>query len=175
MTSINLKITRNCRWRCSQRRGGKGKSRGGCECFFWLSSYWLDSRFLIVLFGSLSFEVDLSRIPLNESQLYTHMLNPGRGKLVFLVALMPCWGVSISDVESSTLTNAEEKDAIIEKFVSSCNIGFLIISAKWGLDNICLLLFLSEFEKLSQMRRRGWLPSGQHHQSERPSLHRHKW
>ncbi|KAF6738170.1 Multiple C2 and transmembrane domain-containing protein 2 [Oryzias melastigma] len=80
------------------------------------------------------FEVDLSRIPLNESQLYTHMLNPGRGKLVFLVALMPCWGVSISDVESSTLTNAEEKDAIIEKFsLRNCHkcvgeVGFLQVN-----------------------------------------------
>ncbi|XP_072241231.1 multiple C2 and transmembrane domain-containing protein 2 [Leuresthes tenuis] len=62
------------------------------------------------------FEVDLSRLPLNERQLYTHVLDPGKGRLVFLVTLRPCWGVSISDIESATLTNADERDAVIEKF-----------------------------------------------------------
>uniref|UniRef100_A0A8C7ZGE2 Multiple C2 domains, transmembrane 2a n=1 Tax=Oryzias sinensis TaxID=183150 RepID=A0A8C7ZGE2_9TELE len=80
------------------------------------------------------FEIDLSKLALNESQLYTHMLNPGKGKLVFLVILLPCWGVSISDVESSTLANPEEKDAIIEKFsLRNCHhcvgeVGFLQVN-----------------------------------------------
>ncbi|KAM8891283.1 multiple C2 and transmembrane domain-containing protein 2 isoform 2-T3 [Spinachia spinachia] len=62
------------------------------------------------------FEIDLLRLPLNERQLYTHMLNPGKGKLVFLVTLRPCWGVSISDPETAALEKPDEKQAILERF-----------------------------------------------------------
>ncbi|XP_068170218.1 multiple C2 and transmembrane domain-containing protein 2 isoform X2 [Antennarius striatus] len=62
------------------------------------------------------FEIDLSRLPLNESQLYTHVLNPGKGRLVFLATLRPCWGVSISDIETATLEKPVEKDEILQKF-----------------------------------------------------------
>ncbi|KAM9351988.1 LOW QUALITY PROTEIN: multiple C2 and transmembrane domain-containing protein 2 [Symphorus nematophorus] len=62
------------------------------------------------------FEIDLLRLPLNETQLYTHVLNPGKGRLVFLVTLRPCWGVSISDIETATLEKPEERDSIVEKF-----------------------------------------------------------
>ncbi|XP_022065728.2 multiple C2 and transmembrane domain-containing protein 2 isoform X1 [Acanthochromis polyacanthus] len=62
------------------------------------------------------FEIDLSRLPLNERQFYTHVLDPGKGRLVFLVTLRPCWGVSISDVETAPLTKSEERDSIVEKF-----------------------------------------------------------
>ncbi|XP_054475457.1 multiple C2 and transmembrane domain-containing protein 2 [Anoplopoma fimbria] len=61
------------------------------------------------------FEIDLLRLPLNERQLYTHVLNPGKGKLVFLVTLRPCWGVSISDIETAAWEKPEEKDAVLEK------------------------------------------------------------
>lgn len=62
------------------------------------------------------FEIDLSRLPLNERQLYTHVLNPGKGRLVFLVTLRPCWGVSISDIETAILEKPDERDAVLEKF-----------------------------------------------------------
>ncbi|XP_070764284.1 multiple C2 and transmembrane domain-containing protein 2 isoform X3 [Enoplosus armatus] len=62
------------------------------------------------------FEIDLSRLPLNERQLYTHVLDPGKGRLVFLVTLRPCWGVSISDIETATLEKPEERDAVVQKF-----------------------------------------------------------
>lgn len=62
------------------------------------------------------FEVDLSRLPLNERQLYTHVLDPGKGRLVFLVTLRPCWGVSISDTETATLEKPDERDTVLEKF-----------------------------------------------------------
>ncbi|XP_067445802.1 multiple C2 and transmembrane domain-containing protein 2 isoform X1 [Thunnus thynnus] len=62
------------------------------------------------------FEIDLSRLPLNERQLYTHVLDPGKGRLVFLVTLRPCWGVSISDSETATLGKPDERDTIEEKF-----------------------------------------------------------
>ncbi|XP_019118533.2 multiple C2 and transmembrane domain-containing protein 2 isoform X1 [Larimichthys crocea] len=77
------------------------------------------------------FEIDLLRLPLNEKQLYTHVLNPGKGRLVFLVTLRSCWGVSISDVETATLEKPDERDAVLEKFSlknshkSMGEIGFL--------------------------------------------------
>ncbi|KAM8861882.1 multiple C2 and transmembrane domain-containing protein 2 isoform 1-T3 [Synchiropus picturatus] len=62
------------------------------------------------------FEIDLSRLPINERQLYTHVLDPGKGRLVFLVTLRPCWGVSISDIETAMLEKADERETIMEKF-----------------------------------------------------------
>ncbi|XP_039665571.1 multiple C2 and transmembrane domain-containing protein 2 isoform X3 [Perca fluviatilis] len=62
------------------------------------------------------FEIDLSRLALNERQLYTHVLDPGKGRLVFLVTLRPCWGVSISDIETAALENPDERDTVVERF-----------------------------------------------------------
>uniref|UniRef100_A0A8D0AHH2 Multiple C2 domains, transmembrane 2a n=1 Tax=Sander lucioperca TaxID=283035 RepID=A0A8D0AHH2_SANLU len=62
------------------------------------------------------FEIDLSRLPLNERQLYTHVLDPGKGRLVFLVTLRPCWGVSISDIETAALENPDERDTVVDRF-----------------------------------------------------------
>ncbi|KAM7002987.1 multiple C2 and transmembrane domain-containing protein 2 [Tautogolabrus adspersus] len=62
------------------------------------------------------FEIDLSRLPLNERQLYTHVLDPGKGRLVFLVTLRPCWGVSISDIETATLEKPGERVSVVERF-----------------------------------------------------------
>ncbi|XP_041795588.1 multiple C2 and transmembrane domain-containing protein 2 isoform X3 [Chelmon rostratus] len=62
------------------------------------------------------FEIDLLRLPLNERQLYNHVLDPGKGRLVFLVTLRPCWGVSISDIETATLEKPDERDTVVEKF-----------------------------------------------------------
>lgn len=67
----------------------------------------------------LRFEIDLSRLPINETQLYNHVLDPGKGRLVFLVTLRPCWGVSISDIETATLEKPDERDAVEAKFVRS--------------------------------------------------------
>lgn len=67
----------------------------------------------------LRFEIDLSRLSLNERQLYTHVLDPGKGRLVFLVTPRPCWGVSISDIETATLEKPDERNTVVEKFVSS--------------------------------------------------------
>lgn len=67
----------------------------------------------------LRFEIDLLRLPINERQLYNHVLDPGKGRLVCLVTLRPCWGVSISDVEAAPLEKADERDSVEEKFVRS--------------------------------------------------------
>ncbi|XP_071356000.1 multiple C2 and transmembrane domain-containing protein 2 isoform X3 [Trachinotus anak] len=62
------------------------------------------------------FEVDPSRLSPNERQLYTHVLDPGKGRLVFLVTLRTCWGVSISDIGTAPLEKPDEKGTIMEKF-----------------------------------------------------------
>ncbi|TNN00916.1 hypothetical protein fugu_012162 [Takifugu bimaculatus] len=62
------------------------------------------------------FEIDLSRVPINERQLYNHGLDPGKGRLVCLVTLRPCWGVSISDIEAAPLERPDERDSVEEKF-----------------------------------------------------------
>uniref|UniRef100_A0A3Q4I1A6 Multiple C2 domains, transmembrane 2a n=1 Tax=Neolamprologus brichardi TaxID=32507 RepID=A0A3Q4I1A6_NEOBR len=47
-------------------------------------------------------EVDVSTLTVNERQLYSYMLNPGKGRVVFLITLRPVWGVSISDIENAS-------------------------------------------------------------------------
>ncbi|XP_074521891.1 multiple C2 and transmembrane domain-containing protein 2-like isoform X2 [Halichoeres trimaculatus] len=48
-------------------------------------------------------EVDLTRVPFNQRQLFTHTLDHGRGRLVFLLTLNTCSGVSISDLSAAPL------------------------------------------------------------------------
>lgn len=76
----------------------------------------------------LRFEIDLSRLPINERQLYNHVLDPGKGRLVCLVTLRPCWGVSISDIETAPLEKPDERDSVKEKFVSSIWTSSCLIS-----------------------------------------------
>lgn len=142
MTSISLKITRNlCRWRSSLREGGRLRNHGGCE-------YLRVARVFILLTLTsprdelasclptdllcLRFEIDLSRLPINERQLYNHGLDPGKGRLVCLVTLRPCWGVSISDIETAPLEKPDERDSVEEKFVRclsipSCQLILLLL------------------------------------------------
>ncbi|XP_007545806.1 multiple C2 and transmembrane domain-containing protein 2 isoform X1 [Poecilia formosa] len=80
------------------------------------------------------FEIDVLKFPLNERMDHNYVLNPGKGKLVFLVTLRPCWGVSISDAENPTIANQDEKDAVVERLSlknsHKClqDVGFLQIS-----------------------------------------------
>ncbi|KAK7890936.1 hypothetical protein WMY93_022899 [Mugilogobius chulae] len=64
-------------------------------------------------------EVDLSRLTPNEAQLCTNVLDPGKGRLLFLVTLKPCWGVSVTDMETAPLEKPEERDNIEERFVKN--------------------------------------------------------
>lgn len=73
----------------------------------------------------LRFEIDLSRLPLNERQLYNHALDPGKGRLVLLVTLRPCWGVSISDIETAFLEKPDGRDTVEEKFVGFCFLAYV--------------------------------------------------
>ncbi|XP_034032447.1 multiple C2 and transmembrane domain-containing protein 2 isoform X2 [Thalassophryne amazonica] len=61
-------------------------------------------------------EIDPSRLRLNKKQFYNNVLNPGKGRLVFLVTPRPCWGVSLSDIQAAPLEQVEERNAVEEKF-----------------------------------------------------------
>lgn len=78
----------------------------------------------------LRFEIDLSRLPINERQLYNHALDPGKGRLVCLVTLRPCWGVSISDIETAPLEKPDERDSVEEKFVRSVLISLCRLAVR---------------------------------------------
>ncbi|XP_054896598.1 multiple C2 and transmembrane domain-containing protein 2 isoform X2 [Poeciliopsis prolifica] len=79
-------------------------------------------------------DIEVWKLPFNERMDHNYVLNPGKGKLVFLVTLRPCWGVSISDAEKPTLANQDERDAVMERFSlknsHKClqDVGFLQIS-----------------------------------------------
>uniref|UniRef100_A0A669CTF4 Multiple C2 domains, transmembrane 2a n=1 Tax=Oreochromis niloticus TaxID=8128 RepID=A0A669CTF4_ORENI len=72
-------------------------------------------------------EVDVSRLTVNERQFYSYMLNPGKGRVVFLITLRSVWGVSISDIENATLSKPDEKDEVSLKNSHNCmrDIGIL--------------------------------------------------
>ncbi|XP_030620886.1 multiple C2 and transmembrane domain-containing protein 2 [Chanos chanos] len=61
-------------------------------------------------------EVDLSGLPVNQSQLYTQSLERGRGRVVFLVNVSPCAGVSISDLCAPPLDEPSERDNMLNKY-----------------------------------------------------------
>ncbi|XP_010891012.2 multiple C2 and transmembrane domain-containing protein 2 [Esox lucius] len=61
-------------------------------------------------------EVDLSRLPADTQQLYTRVLNPDKGLLVFLVTLKPCQGVTVNDINKAPLEQSDERDQILEQY-----------------------------------------------------------
>uniref|UniRef100_A0A672PE49 Multiple C2 and transmembrane domain-containing protein 2-like n=1 Tax=Sinocyclocheilus grahami TaxID=75366 RepID=A0A672PE49_SINGR len=61
-------------------------------------------------------EIDLSGLPLNESTLFTHELDPGRGRVVFLVTPTPCTGASITDLVAPPLEEPHERDNMLVKY-----------------------------------------------------------
>lgn len=96
----------------------------------------------------LRFEIDLSRLPVKESQLYTHVLNPGKGRLVLLVTLTPCWGVSVSDIHTAPLDQPDEKDSIVEKFVSLLPYVFLLSVTNYRYNNHVFLACMQDFVRI---------------------------
>ncbi|KAJ8252127.1 hypothetical protein COCON_G00214390 [Conger conger] len=76
-------------------------------------------------------DVDLLRVPVGQSQLYTRVLGRGIGSLVFLVSLTPCTGVSISDLCTPPLDEPCERDSLKERyclrnsFQNTRDVGFL--------------------------------------------------
>uniref|UniRef100_A0A8D0AE16 Multiple C2 and transmembrane domain-containing protein 2-like n=1 Tax=Sander lucioperca TaxID=283035 RepID=A0A8D0AE16_SANLU len=76
-------------------------------------------------------EVDLSKVPFNQRQLFTHALDQGRGRLVFLLTLNTCSGVSISDLCAAPL-DENQPITICSKYCQSqaalkVDVGFLQI------------------------------------------------
>ncbi|KAF1392383.1 hypothetical protein PFLUV_G00027280 [Perca fluviatilis] len=61
-------------------------------------------------------EVDLSKVPFNQRQLYTHALDQGRGRLVFLLTLNTCSGVSISDLCAAPLDEPHEQQNQLDSY-----------------------------------------------------------
>ncbi|KAJ8417396.1 hypothetical protein AAFF_G00286230 [Aldrovandia affinis] len=76
-------------------------------------------------------DVDLSRVPMGPTQLYTRVLGHGKGRLVFLVSVTPCTGVSISDICAPPLDDLREREMHLEKynlrnsFQNMRDVGFL--------------------------------------------------
>ncbi len=73
-----------------------------------------------ILIGSslLRLDIDLTRLPVNQRQLYTRALDEDKGRLVFLVTLTPCSGASISDIQSAPLDNPTTSEEMQAKYVS---------------------------------------------------------
>ncbi len=73
-----------------------------------------------ILIGSslLRLDIDLTRLPVNQRQLYTRALDEDKGRLVFLVTLTPCSGASISDIQSAPLDNPTTFEEMQAKYVS---------------------------------------------------------
>ncbi|XP_028289958.1 multiple C2 and transmembrane domain-containing protein 2 isoform X2 [Gouania willdenowi] len=61
-------------------------------------------------------EVDLSTVPVNQRQLFTHSLNHGKGRLVFLLTVNTCHGVSISDLSAAPLDDPRELEVQQENY-----------------------------------------------------------
>lgn len=70
-------------------------------------------------------EVDLTRVPFNQRQLFTHTLDHGRGRLVFLLTLNTCSGVSISDLCAAPLDEPgalkNQQDNYVSTFTLLCS------------------------------------------------------
>ncbi|XP_042615477.1 multiple C2 and transmembrane domain-containing protein 2-like [Cyprinus carpio] len=61
-------------------------------------------------------EIDLSGLPLNKSTLFTHELDPGQGRVVFVITPTPCTGVSITDLIAPPLEEPHERQNMLVKY-----------------------------------------------------------
>ncbi|KAL3065987.1 hypothetical protein OYC64_016011 [Pagothenia borchgrevinki] len=61
-------------------------------------------------------EVDLSTVPFDQRQLLTHTLDQGKGRLVFLLTLNTCSGVSISDLCAAPLDEPHEQENQLDNY-----------------------------------------------------------
>lgn len=61
-------------------------------------------------------DIDLTSLPVNQRQLYSRVLDQGKGRLVFLVTLTPCSGASISDLQSAPLEDPKIYQKMIEQY-----------------------------------------------------------
>ncbi|XP_054625887.1 multiple C2 and transmembrane domain-containing protein 2-like isoform X4 [Dunckerocampus dactyliophorus] len=61
-------------------------------------------------------EVDLAGVPFHKRQLFTVSLDQCRGRLVFLVTLCPCSGVSISDLCAAPLDEPRQRQDHLDNY-----------------------------------------------------------
>ncbi|XP_055010460.1 multiple C2 and transmembrane domain-containing protein 2 isoform X2 [Boleophthalmus pectinirostris] len=61
-------------------------------------------------------EVNLSQISVNQRKLFTHVLEHGRGRVLFLVELSACSGVSLSDLCAAPLDEPRERQSQLENY-----------------------------------------------------------
>lgn len=61
-------------------------------------------------------EINLSELPLNESTLFSCELEPGRGRVVFLITPRACTGASISDLIAPPLEEPHERENMLVKY-----------------------------------------------------------
>ncbi|XP_028812800.1 multiple C2 and transmembrane domain-containing protein 2 isoform X2 [Denticeps clupeoides] len=85
-------------------------------------------------------EVDLSGLPVGQRQLYTCVLSHGRGRVIFLITLNPCSGVSISDLCAPPLEEPNEREFMYNKYSfkktlkNMRDIGFLQVKVIKAMD-----------------------------------------
>lgn len=63
-------------------------------------------------------EFDLSKVAINQKQLYTHMVAEGKGRIVFVVTRTPCPKASISDQEAAPLDHLQTYIGTLKEYVS---------------------------------------------------------
>ncbi|XP_063044909.1 multiple C2 and transmembrane domain-containing protein 2 isoform X2 [Engraulis encrasicolus] len=61
-------------------------------------------------------DVDLSGLPVNQPQVYTRTLHHGRGRVLFLVTLNVCSGVSVCDLSATPLEDTRERETVYERY-----------------------------------------------------------
>ncbi|KAG5270040.1 hypothetical protein AALO_G00187960 [Alosa alosa] len=61
-------------------------------------------------------EVDLSGVSVNQPQVYTRPLNQGRGRVLFVVTLNVCSGVSVSDLDAAPLEDQNERESLCNRY-----------------------------------------------------------
>lgn len=100
-------------------------------------------------------DVDLSRVPFNQRQLFTQTLDQGRGRLVFLLTLNTCSGVSVSDLCAAPLDEPHEQQNQLDNYVSTCTLNI-------SLCTVCLYRFTTDMSQLKcQCTRHFYLTSVQ--------------
>ncbi|XP_062404869.1 multiple C2 and transmembrane domain-containing protein 2 isoform X2 [Sardina pilchardus] len=61
-------------------------------------------------------EVDLSIVSVNQPQVFTRTLNQGRGRVLFVVKLNVCSGVSVSDLDAAPLEDLDERENMHNRY-----------------------------------------------------------
>lgn len=87
-----------------------------------VGTYLLRPIYLHMCVGVCRCEVDLSKVPVNQRQLFTHTLIPGRGLLVFLLTVSTCTSVSVSDLCAAPLNEPHERQNQLDNYVSTITI-----------------------------------------------------